>query len=312
MEGSLGKTAPSHPVFPSGGLTTVNCNTSAGSTEHIESYATVRSALIADKTSADDTTATANLQAGSALTMLINRTSNSPNGSGSATPYVDSDGDANNTTISMNSANAKALGLLAGNDPIVDAAITFNNNSAFNFDFDPTNGIAAGFYDFIGIATHEIGHALGFVSGVDILDFYSQPRRGGPFPDDQFTFVSTLDLFRYSALSKANSAIDWTADNRVKFFSIDGGTTMGASFSNGVNFGDGQQASHWKDNLGLGIMDPTAGRGELLSITANDIRAFDVIGYNLNNSSVAVPEPSSIALWGLGALGIAFARRYRK
>ena len=27
MEGSLGKTSPSHPVFRSGGLTTVNCGT---------------------------------------------------------------------------------------------------------------------------------------------------------------------------------------------------------------------------------------------------------------------------------------------
>jgi hypothetical protein len=118
----------------------------------------------------------------------------------------------------------------------------------------------------------------------------------GPYGDDQFTFVSTLDLFRYSADSVAQGAgvIDWTADNRSKYFSIDGGATSIAAFATGVNFGDGRQASHWKDNLGLGIMDPTAARGELLAISANDIQALDVIGWNL-----AVPEPGTFLLMGL-------------
>ncbi|NJR32448.1 MAG: hypothetical protein HC778_05965 [Chamaesiphon sp. CSU_1_12] len=53
-----------------------------------------------------------------------------------------------------------------------------------------------------------------------------------------------------------------------------------AAFSTGDVFGDGRQNSHWKDSLGLGIMDPTISSGELLQITENDRRAFDVIGWN--------------------------------
>jgi len=30
------------------------------------------------------------------------------------------------------------------------------------------------------------------------------------------------------------------------------------SYATGINFGDGRQASHWKDNLAIGLMDPTA------------------------------------------------------
>ena len=54
-------------------------------------------------------------------------------------------------------------------------------------------------------AQHDAGggHALGFVSGVDVLDFNSPPN-GGPFPANAFTFLSSLDLFRYSALSTAS------------------------------------------------------------------------------------------------------------
>jgi hypothetical protein len=145
------------------------------------------------------------------------------------------------------------------------------------------------------VATLEIGHALGFISGVDVLDGNSPPVNG-PFLANQFTFVSSLDLYRYSSLSFAfgNGVIDWTADARGKYFSIDGGITAGALYADGINFGDGRQASHWKDDLGLGIMDPTAANGELMAISANDIRGFDVIGYNLVSASV--PEPSSFVL----------------
>ncbi len=280
---------------------------SAGSTQAFYSYGSVRNALIADATSLFDQTATANLQAGS-LSLLINRTSNNPNGAGSATPYLDNDGDANNTTIRLSNANAKALGLLGAHNVAIDANITFS--SAFAWDFDPSNGITAGTYDFVGIAAHEIGHALGFISGVDILDINSPPVNG-PFFDNQFTFVSALDLYRYSALSDASGALDWTADTRTKYFSIDGGTTSLATFSTGVNFGDGRQASHWKDNLGLGILDPTAAQGELLAVTANDVLAFDVIGWDLNIvSPPAVPDASSsLLLIGLGLGSLLTVRR---
>ena len=46
--------------------------------------------------------------------------------------------------------------------------------------------------------------------------------------------------------------------------------------------GDGYEAHHWKNGLGLGIMNPTAHTGDLLTISDIDLRAFDVLGYDLN------------------------------
>ncbi|WP_395142389.1 NF038122 family metalloprotease [Armatimonas sp.] len=280
----------------------------AGSTQADYTYTNVRSALITDANSADDALAIANLpnrNGGTSFGVMMNRTTDNPNGVNSATPFLDTTG-ANTNTVHMSNANAKALGLLAGNNAAQDATITFS--TTFSWDFDPTDGITVGAYDFVGIAVHEIGHSLGFLSGVDILD-----GNGSGFSSNAFTFVSTLDLFRRSALSVANGGndtIDWVADNTNKYFSLDGGTTNLGLFSNGRNFGDGRQASHWKDNLGLGVMDPTAGTGELLTITARDIQGFDVIGWTQSIGGVA-PEPGTLALALLGIPAIAALRRRR-
>ncbi|MCB1994584.1 MAG: PEP-CTERM sorting domain-containing protein [Rhodoferax sp.] len=117
-----------------------------------------------------------------------------------------------------------------------------------------------------------------------------------------------MDLFRYSSDSALLGVIDWTADARDKYFSVDGGATLGSRFSLGVNFGDGRQASHWKDNLFLGIMDPTSARGELLQISSGDVDAFDVIGWNV----AAIPEPSTYALFGAGLGFVGWMTRRRR
>lgn len=263
----------------------------AASSRTTESYSSVRGALVTDAKSADDFAAIGSLQSGSSLSVNTNRWKNSPTGSGSATPYM-----VALSNMSITTANAKALGLLSGSDPSQDAAITFN--SSFSWDWDGSNGIGGGQYDFVGIAAHEIGHALGFISGVDMLEYnYSN------FNDNGFAWVSSVDLFRY----QAGSTIPYLcADNTSKYFSLDNGATGSSNlFSNGTVFGDGRQASHWKDNLGLGILDPTAANGELLQISALDITAFDAIGYD------AVPEPATMIGLSIGALAVLARRRKR-
>ena len=178
-----------------------------------------------------------------------------------------------------------------------------------------------------------MGHALGFVSGVDFFDHYgypSGPGRGALGCDLNDTSIfSALDMFRYSAPGD----LDFRTGGSP-YFSVDGGQTalFGNTFATGRFNGDGDQASHWTDATGrggqLGIMDPTFCFGQMGVLSGLDLAAFDAMGWNLSvdamnyqNTSTAaifaaltVPEPSSwaLAFTALGLMGVARRRVARK
>ena len=266
----------------------------------------------ADARSADDGTMVGGLPASPvSYSKWINHTSNSPHGANSATPYLHGE----IQTVRLTSANAKALLLIGAQGEAQDATITFSDQ--YTWDYDPSDGITAGHFDFVGIAKHELIHAMGFGSGVDVLDLFNPLPNppGSLFPDSWFDPHATgLDFTRHSADSIAAGAdMDWTADARPKDFSINGGgaTVIANAWSLGSNFGDGRQASHWKDNLGIGIMDPTsAPMGSPNLFTPNDRQALDVIGWDVWNVT-AIPEPGSIAIWSIVLTCVVVWRRRR-
>jgi hypothetical protein len=239
---------------------------------------------------------------------------------------------ASSQNLYLNSAVVKAIGGNTGISPTTrDGNVTFSSN--FNFDFDPTDGISDNTFDFIGVAIHEIGHALGFVSGVDFLDVYGVGK--GPaagalgYSLNDTSIYSALDMFRYSkdptnlVLGK-DTVLDLSVGGQ-KYFSIDGGKTalFDNTFSTGRYNGDGQQASHWKDApgcaIGNGIMDPTFCYEQTGYVTGLDLAAYDAMGWNLSTDALtykttstaqiysqfaaSVPEPTT---WGMMLLGFAF------
>ncbi|MCP5535276.1 MAG: PEP-CTERM sorting domain-containing protein [Akkermansiaceae bacterium] len=271
---------------------------SAGSTTQSVSVSDYFAALGGDATSTIDATAVANLPGLSGAGGLTYITQiYSPAGGGTMVLGTDSDDSGNNRILNLNTSTAKAVGLFTGGAGDSDASITFS--SSFTWDFDNSDGVDAGHQDFVGVAIHELGHSLGFRSGVDTVDFVMD----NPQSLENFRVWSGLDMFRFSADGVHDLSV-----GTASYFSVDGGTTNLGLFSTGSSNGDGNQASHWKDNLGLGIMDPTANpAGQTNTVTMLDLQAFDVMGWDM---AVPAPEPSTGALLlGSAIAMLGFRRR---
>ena len=189
------------------------------------------------------------------------------------------------SNVRVNTSQARALGFNVA--PGTDAQIGFNSDFANGgkFDFDPSDGITAGFHDFDAAAAHEIGHALGFASA-----------NGG----SSSAALTIWDLFRFRP-STANAGNFGSA---LRVLTKGGTQVMFGDFTNtfatqelGLSTGgpnppdgdtdDGRQSSHWKaDELSstrpyIGVMDPTLSRGLRRTITENDVRALELIGYSV-------------------------------
>ncbi|MDJ0774212.1 MAG: NF038122 family metalloprotease [Mastigocoleus sp. MO_167.B18] len=219
--------------------------------------------------------------------------------------------DEYNKELWLSRSNAKVLGLLDGdNNEIFDAQIVLNNsmfaangniishddwlaqNPEGNFledtiwDFsrvnDPNAEVANNKFDFLSVALHEIGHALGFTSGVDAVNFLKikAEENNETLSKEYSELVTSMDLFRFSDQSKQHNVFDWSSNEDI-FFSIDNGETKLAEFADGISY----QTSHWSENgdvngNSLGIMHPVLAPEEKLDLTVLDLRLLDILGYD--------------------------------
>ncbi len=179
---------------------------------------------------------------------------------------------------------------------------TINFNSGFAFDYDASNGITAGTMDFETVAAHEIGHILGFVSIVDEIDSMLKKNQTGAITP------YLLDLFRFGTDAVPTTTAEFSTmsrDLRPGVASYFNDLSVQVPFSTGSFTGDGNQASHWKDsstNL-WGIMDPTLAYGQIAAISSNDLRALDLIGYEVSAMQLPsiiyslTPVPLPSAMW---------------
>ena len=248
-------------------------------------YGEFRSALQNDITSNDDVTAYDNLN----LYTYQSGASN-PNADRYRVAFERGNSYWYNQNLTLTNANAKALGLRPTHDNALDGYIVMSDlsNYSVNWDYNyrRNSSVESDALDYASVAIHEIGHALGFISGIDSA---LVSEANGTFQQnlDRLFRTTSLDLYRYSKWSNNKGWLDLAVGPK-SYLSIDGGDTALADFSRGnQNFGlgsDGFQGSHWKQQGNeIGIMDPLIFTGERREVKAPDLQAFDIIGWDLRS-----------------------------
>ena len=269
-----------------------------------EQFRDVREALAGDENlSQDDLTAIANL-------------------TGSDSTYDSRVFDSSQTddAIALTSANARALSLADDGANTLDGVILLNSD--VNYFYAQAGGsIQADQVDFLTLAVHEIGHALGFASGIDLPGLTDSLLQNSDieFDDGELeidvegsleVLATPLDLFRFSEASASSGKIDLTT-GADSFLSIDGGQTRLAELSTGAVTllgGDGFQASHFENGSNTGVLDPTIAFGEQRELSDVELRIFDVLGYEVDRSAT-VDLAGAIAAANASAQDATFINR---
>ncbi|GJM26214.1 MAG: hypothetical protein DHS20C16_26290 [Phycisphaerae bacterium] len=213
----------------------------------------------------------------------------------------------NENTIDFNKDNFRAaIGSLGGGN----SAITMN--SSVNYDLDPSNGIGGSLISFQDVLIHEIGHALGFTSAVDVNAQFNLTR------------TEALDMFRFQ---RTDGAGDYNPDTLAEFQTtprtIDQNTPGDDANVDIIDFeyrmadGNPNQASHFREQFPtIGVMDPIISNGETTypdQLMESDINMFDAIGWDFstgdcnNNSILDICEVDCLnpGCFGTGGCGTA-------
>jgi hypothetical protein len=196
----------------------------------------------------------------------------------------------NENRVFFTLANYKAtIGSLGG----TDAEMVLN--TAFLWDYDPSDGVPSNRQCYQSVVAHEVGHVLGFISFADF---------------DPNSDMAAMDLYRFQRTPGANNynpstyeefqttprLVDYNTPN-------DDHNTDLIVVEYRMSDGDPYQASHFREQTpSIGIMDPAQANGETFYpnfYRASDLDVFDAIGWDYSTAqdcnNNGIPDDVDIA-----------------
>jgi serralysin len=204
-------------------------------------YTTLRAALASHETSDADQTFVDSLPTASLISGV----------NGSGTPVTVS-------SFWVPSAIGKALGLISATNSAADGAVWMGSQIPSSL--------------LVGVALHELTHAMGREPGV------------GPF-----------DLFRYS--SAGTHLFSASATAPAAYFSIDGGNSKLADFGQGSDSGDFLNSGVQGSN---DPFDEFYSNSTIQNLTSVDKELLDVLGFDLTLPTIAIEANGSTRLTEVG------------
>ena len=177
-------------------------------------------------------------------------------------------------TFDIGTADAKALGLIAGNSSAVDGYVGFSSSVSWSFIADATPAASA--YYFIGTAEHEITEVMGRDS--DLGGYFNYPNA-----------YTLTDLFRYSASGVRD--LSPGRRNSTAYFSIDNGVTNLGSWNNNAPNGDlGDWYPAGPAPGGNDAFNDYSNSGVVGALTTTDITLMNVLGWDTSIGATEVPN----------------------
>jgi hypothetical protein len=178
------------------------------------------------------------------------------------------------------------------------SSTSFGSNPLY-YPLSPSDPAVSGGIDFFYLVEHETDEVLGTISCIGTSNDNT--------PDDECnsTDASPADLFRYA--SALTPSFLTTANGSNAYFSIDGGFTQIAQYTNTPGNGD---YGDWVYTGVVKVQDGDASAGVNADITndgGSEIAVLNAVGFNL-----ATPEPSTFALLGVSLSILGLARLWRR
>src|SRR5438045_2066039 len=171
-------------------------------------------------------------------------------------------------TYWLSTAEAKAMGV--GSTSTSDGSVGFSSSSGM-FDYNNTDGVGSGQYDFFAVVAHEFSEVMGRILLV-----------GGTVGGISKSY-DVLDLFHYSSPTTHD-----LSGSTAGYFSVDNGTTDLHDFNVSPLGGD---RGDWASSATADAFDAFGTPGAVEPISTSDLTALDAIGWNgVTSASTPLPD----------------------